>query len=59
MISERYNELLPTLITTNLSSAQFRATFGDRIADRVQHLYHWQIVEGANLRFGGREGIPE
>lgn len=59
VISERYNELLPTLITTNLSSAQFRATFGDRIADRVQHLYHWQGVGGTNLRFGGCDGAPD
>jgi DNA replication protein DnaC len=59
VISERYNELLPTLITTNLSSAQFRAAFGDRIADRVQHLYHWQAVGGANLRFSGRDGASD
>ncbi len=51
VISERYNELRPTLITTNLTAEQFRATFGDRVADRVLYLYHWQDVSGINLRF--------
>jgi len=51
VISERYNELRPTLITTNLSIDQFRATFGERISDRILHLYHWQVVGGTNLRF--------
>ena len=51
VISERYNELRPTLITTNLSIDQFRDTFGERISDRILHLYHWQEIGGANLRF--------
>jgi len=46
VISERYNELRLTLITTNLTAAQFRTTFGDRIADRVLHLYYWLDVPG-------------
>jgi DNA replication protein DnaC len=53
VISERYNALRHTLITTNLDANQFRKAYGDRIADRVLYLYHWQTLGGVNLRFNG------
>ncbi len=50
VVSERYNELRPTLITTNLSFIQFKEQFGDRIAYRILQLYHWVDVHGTNMR---------
>ena len=38
LISYRYNRMLFTMITTNLTPAQIRATYGDRIADRFNEM---------------------
>jgi DNA replication protein DnaC len=50
LVSERYNNLLPTLITTNLNFNQFRTAFGDRLAYRLHQIYHWCDVSGTNMR---------
>ena len=38
LISYRYNRMLFTMVTTNLTPAQIRATYGDRIADRFNEM---------------------
>ena len=36
IISERYNRCRPTIITTNLSLAQMKETYAERIIDRLR-----------------------
>ena len=36
LISYRYNEMLPTIFITNLTSAEFKEFMGDRIASRMR-----------------------
>lgn len=50
VVSERYNNLREMLVTTNLDIDSFRDQFGDRIADRIQEMCHWQTCGGENLR---------
>ena len=38
LISYRYNRMLFTMVTTNLTPAQIRSTYGDRIADRFNEM---------------------
>jgi DNA replication protein DnaC len=38
LINRRYNHLLPTLITTNLSIKDFRSYLGDRVASRLAQM---------------------
>lgn len=37
LVDVRYGERLPTLLTTNLDAASFKARYGERIADRIRH----------------------
>jgi DNA replication protein DnaC len=37
VIDARYGDMMPTIITTNLDTPQFRARYGERIADRIRH----------------------
>lgn len=41
LIDHRYNQMLPTIVTTNLTPAELKQNIGDRIADR--------LVQGALL----------
>lgn len=51
VLRTRYEQELPSVITTNLNVDQLYAHFGKRIADRVGEVWHWIDVTGANLRF--------
>jgi DNA replication protein DnaC len=51
VIGDRYDQLRPTLITTNLDADTFRKTFGARIADRIMQMNAWCDLSGPNLRF--------
>ena len=51
VISHRYNNRLPLLITTNLDPEGVYAQMGDRIGDRLLKLCYWQPLGGPNLRF--------
>lgn len=48
----RYEAMLPTVITTNLTDAQLYHQFGNRIADRIGETYHFVTLTGLNVRFG-------
>ena len=42
-----------TVITTNLAPAELRRRYGDRIADRLNHLGRIVPIVGASRRRGG------
>ena len=37
IITERYNKMLPTIVTTNLSSEELAGTYSARVIDRLQN----------------------
>ncbi|MEU6029708.1 ATP-binding protein [Streptomyces tauricus] len=53
LINHRYEHLLPTLITTNLPTAELRTTLGDRVASRLAEMTERVILTGPDRR---REG---
>ncbi|MDF3291907.1 ATP-binding protein [Streptomyces silvisoli] len=52
LVNHRYNELLPTLITTNLSIRDLRDAVGDRVASRLAEMTERVILTGADRRRG-------
>lgn len=53
VISERYDNLKPTVITGNLNVKEFVARYGERIFDRVSHYGTIASCTGENLREAG------
>ncbi|MGW2339516.1 ATP-binding protein [Streptomyces sp. NPDC001661] len=50
LINRRYNEMLPTLLTTNLGMADLRAHVGDRVASRLTEMTDKVILDGPDRR---------
>lgn len=50
LIDARYADELPTVITTNVSAAEFKSRYGERIADRIRGSGAWVEVGGGSLR---------
>lgn len=50
LIDARYADELPTVITTNVASEEFKMRYGARIADRIRGAGAWVEVGGASLR---------
>jgi hypothetical protein len=50
LINHRYNEGLPTLLTTNLQGKQIAEQFGARVFERIIESCVWHTVTGRNLR---------
>ncbi|MGW4047063.1 ATP-binding protein [Streptomyces sp. NPDC004721] len=50
LINHRYEHLLPTLITTNLPTAELRTTLGDRVASRLAEMTDRVILAGPDRR---------
>lgn len=50
VITDRYDNLRPTLLTTNLDGPAFRARYGDRIADRVSEGQSFVTLVDPSLR---------
>ncbi|WP_328879142.1 ATP-binding protein [Streptomyces sp. NBC_00299] len=50
LINRRYNEMLPTLITTNLGMADLRQHIGDRVASRLTEMSDKVILDGPDRR---------
>lgn len=48
-----YGNRRPLIVTTNLTAAQFKARYGERIADRLRECGTWFGVAGASLRGKG------
>ena len=52
IIDARYRHLLPTVITTNLRAAEFKARYGERTIDRLRERGEFIELKGASLRGG-------
>ncbi|MEU6183851.1 MULTISPECIES: ATP-binding protein [Streptomyces] len=50
LINHRYEHMLPTLITTNLPTAELRATLGDRVASRLAEMTERVVLTGPDRR---------
>ncbi|MFF4362932.1 ATP-binding protein [Streptomyces sp. NPDC001351] len=50
LVNRRYNEMLPTLITTNLGMADLRQHIGDRVASRLTEMSDKVILDGPDRR---------
>lgn len=50
LINRRYNEMLPTLITTNLPIGELRGAVGDRVASRLAEMTTRVILGGTDRR---------
>lgn len=50
LVNHRYNQLLPTLITTNLPVAELRDAVGDRVASRLAEMTDRVILTGCDRR---------
>lgn len=50
LLNARYARELPTMCTTNLAAAEFRARYGDRVADRIRQCGRFSELSGASLR---------
>jgi DNA replication protein DnaC len=50
LVNHRYNQLLPTLVTTNLPVAELRDAVGDRVASRLAEMTERVILTGHDRR---------
>ena len=50
IITERYNRMLPVIITTNLGKGELSGTYGGRIIDRLRATNQFVTFQGASLR---------
>jgi len=50
IISERYNRMLPNIITTNLTGELLKATYADRVLDRLRSTSIMLGFKGTSLR---------
>lgn len=50
LINHRYTHLLPTLLTTNLPTADLRDAVGDRVASRLAEMTTTVVLTGADRR---------
>ncbi|WP_435272101.1 ATP-binding protein [Streptomyces parvulus] len=50
LINHRYEHMLPTLITTNLPTAELRIALGDRVASRLAEMTERVILTGPDRR---------
>lgn len=53
LLSVRYNEQLPTLVTTNLTGKDIRTKYGNRIADRFNEMM--QVIIFSNGSYRGQK----
>jgi DNA replication protein DnaC len=50
ILDYRHGEMLPTVLTTNVTVAQFDEAFGDRIADRLRCHQPFVVLSGNSWR---------
>ncbi|MFB4193370.1 ATP-binding protein [Streptomyces carpaticus] len=50
LINKRYNDMLPTLVTTNLAIRDLRGALGDRVASRLAEMTERLVLTGADRR---------
>ncbi|MFI1953143.1 ATP-binding protein [Streptomyces xinghaiensis] len=52
LVNHRYNQMLPTLITTNLAIRDLRVAVGDRVASRLAEMTERVVLTGSDRRRG-------
>ena len=52
IITERYNKMLPIIVTTNLSKEELAGTYSGRIMDRLRNTSQCLVFTGASQRKG-------
>lgn len=57
LINYRHNNHMPTIITTNLDALTLMHEWGAPIVSRIQHMAHWFVVGGLEVRGRGAEII--
>lgn len=50
IITERYNKMLPIIVTTNLSKEELMGTYSGRIVDRLRNTSKYLAFHGASQR---------
>ncbi len=50
VICHRYEKMLPTLFTTNLTRDKFAERYGERVADRAREMFDWISFRGESHR---------
>lgn len=50
LFDERYGAKAKTIVTTNLDSKAFRATYGERVSDRIRESDGWKPIGGESIR---------
>lgn len=50
ILERRYEAQLPTVVTTNITKADFAARYGARVADRIAGSGAWIQLEGRSMR---------
>lgn len=54
VVSHRYNYLLPTILTTNMTPEEMKGHYVARVVDRLRSAYDMVIAEGGSLRESGK-----
>lgn len=50
LVNARYASMLPTVITTNLNAEEFKARYGERVADRIREVGRFVSIAEESLR---------
>jgi len=50
LVNARYSRQLPTMITTNLPAVEFKARYGERVADRIRESGSFTEICGKSMR---------
>ena len=58
IIGERYDRMLPTIITTNLTKDEIKKRYNERIYDRLRDTCNLVTFRGQSLR-GNKEELNE
>lgn len=54
IVTHRYNWLLPTIITTNMTPEEMKGRYVARVVDRLRSAYDMLVAEGGSLRESGK-----
>ena len=59
ILTERYNRMLPCIITSNLTFEEMKGTYEMRLIDRLRHANMALMFTGESLRKSGQVFLPK
>ena len=59
ILTERYNRMLPCIITSNLTFEEMKGTYEMRLIDRLRHANMALMFTGESLRKSGQVFLPQ